>query len=158
MSLVSSHRAALLMPGDFYKGLADLRSFLDADRRQVELYAQQKDWTRKGILNVASSDKFSSDRTIGEYARVLPQRPRTKAGRPKRTGSSLPQGFCNLPFAVQFLGTTTQEVRSGNDVLETLAHWQRARICDARPALLLLRNRLVQDCWSIDNRSGRLFG
>lgn len=48
--------------------LADLKSYLDADRRQVELYAQPDDWARKAILNIASSGKFSSDRTINEYA------------------------------------------------------------------------------------------
>ena len=44
--------------------LADLRSYLDADRRLVDLYARPDDWARKAILNIASSGKFSSDRTI----------------------------------------------------------------------------------------------
>ena len=48
--------------------LADLKSFLDADRRLVELYADPDGWARKAILNVAGSSKFSSDRTIAEYA------------------------------------------------------------------------------------------
>jgi len=34
----------------------------------VELYAQPDDWARKAIVNIASSGKFSSDRTINEYA------------------------------------------------------------------------------------------
>jgi starch phosphorylase len=53
---------------DFYMHLADLGSYLDADRRLMELYASPHDWARKAILNVASSGKFSSDRTISEYA------------------------------------------------------------------------------------------
>lgn len=61
-------REALLMNGDHYLHLADLKSYLDADRRLVELYADPDRWTRKAILNVASSGKFSSDRTIAEYA------------------------------------------------------------------------------------------
>jgi starch phosphorylase len=61
-------RDNLLTHGDFYMHLADLRSYLDADRRLVELYAQPDDWARKAILNIASSGKFSSDRTINEYA------------------------------------------------------------------------------------------
>jgi starch phosphorylase len=61
-------RDTLLTHGDFYMHLADLRSYLDADRRLVELYAQPDDWARKAILNIASSGKFSSDRTIKEYA------------------------------------------------------------------------------------------
>ena len=61
-------RDALLTQGDFYMHLADLRSYLEADRRLVELYSRPEYWTRKAILNVASSGKFSSDRTIREYA------------------------------------------------------------------------------------------
>jgi len=48
--------------------LADMKSYLEADRRLVALYADPDGWTRKGIVNVASSGKFSSDRTIAEYA------------------------------------------------------------------------------------------
>jgi glycogen phosphorylase len=48
--------------------LADLRSYLDADERVRALYAKPDDWARKAILNVAGSGKFSSDRTIAEYA------------------------------------------------------------------------------------------
>jgi starch phosphorylase len=58
----------LLKNGDFYMHLADLRSYLDADRRLCELYADGNSWARMAILNVASSGKFSSDRTIAEYA------------------------------------------------------------------------------------------
>jgi glycogen phosphorylase len=61
-------RNNLLTHGDFYMHLADLRSYLYADRRRVELYAQPNDWARKAVLNVSSSGKFSSDRTIKEYA------------------------------------------------------------------------------------------
>ena len=48
--------------------LADLKSNLDADRRMLALYADADGWTRKAILNVAASGKFSSDRAIAEYA------------------------------------------------------------------------------------------
>jgi len=61
-------REALLTGGDFYMHLADFRSYLEADERLVSLYARPDDWTRKVILNIASSGKFSSDRTIQEYA------------------------------------------------------------------------------------------
>ena len=61
-------RDVLLTHGDYYMHLADLRSYLEADRRLIELYAKPEEWTRKAILNVAASGKFSSDRTIAEYA------------------------------------------------------------------------------------------
>jgi starch phosphorylase len=61
-------RGALLPGGDHYMHLADLKSYLEADGRLTELYADRHEWTRKAILNVAGSGKFSSDRTIAQYA------------------------------------------------------------------------------------------
>jgi starch phosphorylase len=61
-------REVLLTHGDFYMHLADLRSYLEADQGIMNLYSRPEDWARKAILNIASSGKFSSDRTIGEYA------------------------------------------------------------------------------------------
>jgi glycogen phosphorylase len=58
----------LLKNGDHYMHLADLKSYLDADQRLIELYSNPDAWTRMAIMNVASSGKFSSDRTIAEYA------------------------------------------------------------------------------------------
>jgi len=61
-------RDMLLTHGDHYMHLADLKSYLEADERLCAVYADRDDWTRKAILNVAGSGKFSSDRTIAEYA------------------------------------------------------------------------------------------
>jgi starch phosphorylase len=61
-------RETLLTQGDHYMHLADLTAYLEADRRLLELYADPQGWARKVILNVAGSGKFSSDRTIAEYA------------------------------------------------------------------------------------------
>ncbi len=58
----------LLTHGDHYMHLADLKSYCEADGRLDALYADPAAWARKAILNVASSGKFSSDRTIAEYA------------------------------------------------------------------------------------------
>jgi len=57
-----------LISRDHYMHLADLKAYLEADQRLLELYADPPEWTRKAILNIASSGKFSSDRTIAEYA------------------------------------------------------------------------------------------
>jgi starch phosphorylase len=58
----------LLGHGDHYMHLADLSSYLEADQRLLDLYADPHAWARKAILNVAGSGKFSSDRTIAQYA------------------------------------------------------------------------------------------
>src|SRR6266852_1545499 len=57
-----------LLTRDYYMNLADLGSYLEADRNLWALCGNSDAWTRKAILNVASSGKFSSDRTISEYA------------------------------------------------------------------------------------------
>lgn len=57
-----------LLIHDYYMHLADLRSYLDADARAVQLYRDPGAWAQKAILNVAASGKFSSDRSIEQYA------------------------------------------------------------------------------------------
>ncbi|MBO0718728.1 MAG: glycogen/starch/alpha-glucan phosphorylase, partial [Rhizobiales bacterium] len=59
---------ALLKHRDHYMHLADLRSYLEADKNLCDLYADGDGWVRRAILNIACSGKFSSDRTIAEYA------------------------------------------------------------------------------------------
>ena len=61
-------RDALLTGGDRFMHLADLTAYLEADRRLLASYAAPQDWTRKVIMNIANSGRFSSDRTIAEYA------------------------------------------------------------------------------------------
>ena len=60
-------RDTLLTQGDHYMNLADLTSYCQAQDRLGALYADPGAWAEKAILNVASSGKFSSDRTIAEY-------------------------------------------------------------------------------------------
>ena len=64
-------RDMLLTNGDHYMNLADLKSYLEADERLLALYSNPDEWARKAILNVAGSGKFSSDRTIAEYANEI---------------------------------------------------------------------------------------
>ncbi len=61
-------RDVLLTHGDHYVHLADLTAYAQAQARVAALYAEPQAWARKAILNVACSGKFSSDRTIAEYA------------------------------------------------------------------------------------------
>jgi starch phosphorylase len=64
-------RKTLLTGGDYYMHLADLTSYIQAQGRLGDLYTNQDAWTRKAILNIAGSGKFSSDRTIAEYTRGI---------------------------------------------------------------------------------------
>jgi starch phosphorylase len=64
-------RETLLTHGDFYMHLADLKGYLETDQRLTQLYADPDAWARMAILNVAGSGRFSSDRTIAEYAQDI---------------------------------------------------------------------------------------
>ena len=61
-------RNTLLEGGDYYMHLADLKSYVEAQARVGSLYAEPGAWARKAIINIACSGRFSSDRTIREYA------------------------------------------------------------------------------------------
>ncbi len=63
--------AALVEGRDHYYLLADFAAYVDAHERASRLYLERSTWTRKAILNVARMGKFSSDRTIREYARDI---------------------------------------------------------------------------------------
>jgi starch phosphorylase len=60
---------SLLWGGDAYMLLADFDSYLAAQARVDALYREPHAWAAKAIANVAGMGFFSSDRTIGEYAR-----------------------------------------------------------------------------------------
>ena len=53
---------------DPWMTIADFRSYIDAQERVSEAYRDKEQWTKMSILNTAASGKFSTDRTISEYA------------------------------------------------------------------------------------------
>jgi starch phosphorylase len=62
---------SLTNDGDSYMLLADYVAYIAAQERVETLYRDQQQWTRRSILNVAGMGKFSSDRTISEYAEKI---------------------------------------------------------------------------------------
>jgi len=62
---------SLLDDNDPYLLLVDMESYLRCQDEVDEAYADQRTWTEKSILNVARMGKFSSDRTVAEYAREI---------------------------------------------------------------------------------------
>jgi starch phosphorylase len=56
---------------DTYFHLADFPAYIAAQEQVGQNYLRREDWARKAILNVARIGKFSSDRTISEYAKEI---------------------------------------------------------------------------------------
>jgi glycogen phosphorylase len=61
----------LLNRGDHYMLLADYESYVKAQEKVDRLYMNPVEWSKKCLLNIAASGKFSSDRTISDYARDI---------------------------------------------------------------------------------------
>ena len=61
----------LLNNGDNYLLLADYASYIAKQDEVAEVYQDQEEWSRRAILNVARMAKFSSDRSIADYAKNI---------------------------------------------------------------------------------------
>jgi starch phosphorylase len=64
-------RNMLLTSGDYYMHLADLTDYVATQAKVARLYQDPRAWAEMAVHNVARSGKFSSDRTIQEYAREI---------------------------------------------------------------------------------------
>jgi starch phosphorylase len=62
---------ALLSQGDHYMLLADYAAYVACQDEASRVYQDREEWARRAILNTAGMGKFSSDRTIAEYARDI---------------------------------------------------------------------------------------
>ena len=81
-----------LIEKDPFFVLADFRAYADAQRRVARAWKDPDRWTRTSILNVAAMGRFSSDRSIREYARdvwkvspVIVRSPDSPSVRPPRS-------------------------------------------------------------------------
>lgn len=61
----------LINRGDNYMLCADYESYINCQDKVDALYVKPMEWAKKALLNIAASGKFSSDRTIGQYAREI---------------------------------------------------------------------------------------
>lgn len=61
----------LLMNGDYWMVLLDFQDYIEAHRRADELFRDREKWAEICVKNIANSGIFSSDRTIGEYAKDI---------------------------------------------------------------------------------------
>jgi starch phosphorylase len=70
----------MLRGDDYYFHCADFNLYVACQERASDTYTDVEQWTRMSILNVARMGRFSSDRTVHEYAeeiwKVKPMRTR----------------------------------------------------------------------------------
>jgi starch phosphorylase len=59
------------MNSDYYCLFADYQSYIDSQDKVSALYLNADEWTKKSLLNVARIGKFSSDRSVREYAEKI---------------------------------------------------------------------------------------
>ncbi|MDU3551351.1 MAG: glycogen/starch/alpha-glucan phosphorylase, partial [Actinomyces sp.] len=58
-------------PADVYYVLGDFASYRETKDRMAQDYRDQEAWSRKAWINITRSGRFSSDRTISDYAREV---------------------------------------------------------------------------------------
>jgi starch phosphorylase len=61
----------LLAQGDYYMLLADYRAYLTTQEMVGQLFREPDEWARRSILNTAHMGRFSSDRSVLEYAHKI---------------------------------------------------------------------------------------
>ena len=57
--------------GDYYLVLDEFDAYVECQAKIAQVFEDQARWARMCIMNIANSGKFSTDRTIAEYARDI---------------------------------------------------------------------------------------
>ena len=62
---------SLITHNDEYFLLEDFTAYVEAQEKIDQLYRNQEQWMRMSLINIANSDKFTSDDTITQYAKEI---------------------------------------------------------------------------------------
>lgn len=87
----------LINGGDNYLVSHDFYSYLDAQEKVDATYRDQKKWNRMAIEGIAKSGKFSSDRTISEYATQIWNVTAVQTPAPAKDPKARVRSFANMP-------------------------------------------------------------
>jgi len=90
----------LIHGGDHYLVSHDFYSYLDAQQRVDATYRDQREWNRMAIEGVARSGKFSSDRTINQYASEIWNLQPHSIPAPAKDPKTRVRSYANLPIDV----------------------------------------------------------
>ena len=88
----------LINGGDNYLVSHDFYSYLDAQQKVDEAYRDQNQWCRMAIEGIARSGKFSSDRTISEYATQIWNIPSVPTPAPSKDPTARVRSYANMPI------------------------------------------------------------
>ena len=98
---------------DYYLVRHDFQSYLDAQRRADALYKDQEAWTRQSMLVTAGMGKFSTDRTIAEYAKDIWGIEPCRRPEPEAIGRSRARSFPGMDPALVSATVDDEAVAAG---------------------------------------------
>ena len=88
----------LINGGDNYLVSHDFYSYLEAQEKVDRVYRDQETWNRMAITGIANSGKFSSDRTIAEYATDIWKLPAVTIPAPSKNPNTRVRSYANMPI------------------------------------------------------------
>ena len=89
---------SLVSGGDNYLVSHEFYSYLEAQQKIDECYRDQNKWCRMAIEGIARCGKFSSDRTISEYASDIWRIPSVSIPAPSKDPKARVRSYANMPI------------------------------------------------------------